>query len=172
MNGSLLVAYCCTTIFPCYMSLEINQSMQGPNGHYDKDYRVGQLPSLLGNMQIYNFPLTAQAKLIACRLLYWLTFQSRWKVESLTRNRIFERTKQQNEEFFLQNSTYFVSVVECFQKHKAWLPWQGIRSGLLLRTTLDGKLWICFSKLCQSVYCIIGIGNECDLFDSVDWLID
>ena len=100
MNGSLLVAYCCTTIFPCYMSLEINQSMQGPNGHYDKDYRVGQLPSLLGNMQIYNFPLTAQAKLIACRLLYWLTFQSRWKVESLTRNRIFERTKQQNEEFF------------------------------------------------------------------------
>ena len=119
MNGSLLVAYCCTTIFPCYMSLEINQSMQGPNGHYDKDYRVGQLPSLLGNMQIYNFPLTAQAKLIACRLLYWLTFQSRWKVESLTRNRIFERTKQQNEEFFLQNSTYFVSVVECFQKHKA-----------------------------------------------------
>ena len=64
MNGSLLVAYCCTTIFPCYMSLEINQSMQGPNGHYDKDYRVGQLPSLLGNMQIYNFPLTAEGSLL------------------------------------------------------------------------------------------------------------
>ena len=94
--GSILLYY----YFPCYMSLEINQSMQGPNGHYDKDYRVGQLPSLLGNMQIYNFPLTAQAKLIACRLLYWLTFQSCWKVESFTRNRIFESTKQQKEENF------------------------------------------------------------------------
>ena len=40
--------------FPCYLGMEINRSMQRPNGQW-QEYRVGQKPSLLGNMQIYIF---------------------------------------------------------------------------------------------------------------------
>ena len=59
-----------------------------------------------------------------------------------------------------------------FHKHKAYSQWQEIRSELLFQTTLDGKLWICFSKLCQSMYGIFGIVSECDLFYCrlINWL--
>ena len=87
----------------CYLGMEINRSMQRPNGQW-QEYRVGQKPSLLGNMQIYIF----RPGQIDCMCIDWPS-KVAGKLKASTRNRIFESTKQQNEEFFLQNSTYLVS---------------------------------------------------------------
>ena len=138
--------------FPCYLGMEINRSMQRPNGQW-QEYRVGQKPSLLGNLQIYIF----RPGQIDCMCIDWPS-KVAGKLKASTRNRIFESTKQQNEEIFCKTQHIW------FHKHKAYSQWQEIRSELLFQTTLDGKLWICFSKLCQSVYGIFGIGSECDLF--------